>query len=187
MRFSVSILLCTLAVALGAQDSATSAKSESPRQQAASGADELVGSWRLVSVETIRPSGEVIYPFYGKHPEGLLIYDRSGCMSVQISSDPKPAVPKASSRECFMAATPAEKVAAVDGYYAYFGTWAVDPSGKTVTHHIDQSLYPGERGEDGVRRLTLEKNRLTLTAMTHEMGEEHERRLVWERIPAVLH
>ena len=63
MRFSFSILLCTLAVALGAQDSAKSAKSESPRQQAASGADELVGSWRLVSVETIRPSGEVIYPF----------------------------------------------------------------------------------------------------------------------------
>lgn len=86
-----------------------------------------------------------------------------------------------------MAATPAEKATAVDGYYAYFGTWAVDPSCKTVTHHIDQSLYPGERGEDGVRRLTLEKNRLTLTAMTHEMGEEHERRLVWERIPAVLH
>jgi hypothetical protein len=30
-------------------------------------------------VETTRPNGEVIYPFYGKHPEGLLIYDRSGC------------------------------------------------------------------------------------------------------------
>jgi hypothetical protein len=39
-------------------------------------ADALAGSWRLVSVETIRPGGEIIYPFYSKHPTGLLIYDR---------------------------------------------------------------------------------------------------------------
>jgi hypothetical protein len=52
----------------------------------------------LVSIETKRPNGEVIYPFYGRHPEGLLIYDRSGYMSVQIVSDPKPTVPLASSR-----------------------------------------------------------------------------------------
>lgn len=186
MRFPFSIMVCCLAVALSAQDSAKPAKPNSATQQSSSEANRLVGTWRLVSLETIRPNGEVIYPFYGKHPEGLLIYDRSGWMSVQIVSDPKPMVPIASSREGFLAAASAEKVAAVDGYYAYFGTWTVDPAGRTVTHHITQSLYPGERGENGVRRLTLDSNRLTLVAMTHEMGEDHERRLVWERIP-VLH
>ena len=55
-------------------------------------ADELVGAWRLVSVETKRANGEVIYPFYGRRAEGLFIYDRSGYMSVQIVSDPKPSV-----------------------------------------------------------------------------------------------
>ncbi len=110
------------------------------------------------------------------------MYDRSGWMSVQIVSDPKPAAPQSSSREGFLAATPSEKVAAVDGYYAYFGTWTADPSGATVTHRIRQSLYPGERGEEGVRRLELQGDRLILTAKTHEMGEEHERRLVWERV-----
>ncbi len=64
------------------------------------------------------------------------------------------------------------------------GTWTVAPSGATVTHHIRQSLYPGERGEDGVRRLELQGNRLTLAAKSHEMGEDHERRLVWERVSA---
>lgn len=147
-------------------------------------ADSFVGAWRLVSVETLRPNGEVIYPYYGKHPQGLLIYDGSGWMSVQIVSDPKPDVPTASSREAFLAASATEKVAAVDAYYAYYGTWTINPSASTVTHHIQQSLYPAERGEDGVRGFVLEGNRLTLTAKAHEMGEDHQRRLVWERVPA---
>ena len=71
---------------------------------------------------------------------------------------------------------------AIDGYYAYFGTWSVDALASTVTHHIVQSLYPGERGEDGVRHLSLEGDRLTLTAKAHEMGEDHQRKLIWQRV-----
>jgi len=153
---------------------------QAPKRNAT--AEQLVGAWRLISVETKRPNGDTIYPFYGKHPEGLLIYDGSGWMSVQIVSDPKPSVPTVSSREAFSKATPTEKVAAIDGFYGYYGTWSVDPSASTVTHHIRQSLYPGERGEDGVRRLLLVGNRLILSAETHEMVETHERILVWERI-----
>lgn len=147
--------------------------------------DDLIGAWRLISIETIRANGEVIFPFYGRHPEGLLVYDRSGWMSVQIVSDPKPTVPLATSRQAFLAASSAEKAAAIDGYYAYFGTWTVSSSASTVTHHIKESLYPGERGEDGERRVLLNGNRLTLSAKAHEMGEDHERRLVWERTSPV--
>jgi hypothetical protein len=149
--------------------------------------DQLPGAWRLVSVETIKANGEVIYPFYGKHPEGLLVYDKSGWMSVQIVSDPRPTVPTADSREEFLAAPADQKTKAIDGYYAYFGTWTVDAAKSTVTHHIEQSLYPAERGENGIRHLVLEGDRLTLTAKAHEMGEEHERKLVWQRIPAGPH
>ncbi len=151
-------------------------------QHAPSVADKLVGSWRLVSVETTRPNGEVIYPFYGKHPQGLLMYDRSGWMSVEIVSDPSPTVPTAASREEFLKAAPSEKEKAIDGFYAYYGTWSVDATGATVTHHIQQSLYPAERGEQGIRQLLLDGNRLILSAKTHEMGEDHVRKLVWEHI-----
>lgn len=149
--------------------------------------DQLPGAWRLVSIETIKPNGEVIYPFYGKHPQGLLMYDRSGWMSVQILSDPRPTVPTADSREEFLSAPADQKTKAIDGYYAYLGTWTVDAAKGTVTHHIEQSLYPAERGENGTRHLLLEGDRLTLTAKTHEMGEEHERKLVWQRIRAGSH
>ena len=143
--------------------------------------EQLVGAWRLVSVETIRPNGEVIYPFYGKHPQGLIVYDRSGWMSVQLVSDPMPTLPKGDSRDTFAAAPLAEKAAAADGYYAYFGTWTVDPAASTVTHHLKHSLYPGERGADFVRHFTMSADRLTLVAKVQEMGEEHQRKLVWER------
>ena len=89
---------------------------------------------------------------------------------------------KASSREEFLKAPPSDKSAAIDGYYAYYGTWTVDESASTVTHHIRQSLMPGERDQDGVRGVSLQGNRLTLTAKAHEMGEDHQRRLVWERV-----
>lgn len=174
MRSRFATLFCCLAAVLG--------QAQSARPQSATIAERLVGAWRLVSIETVRPNGEVIYPYYGKHPEGLLIYDRSGWMSVQIVSDPKPEIPNSDSRAAILAATPEQKASALEGYYAYCGTWTVDPSGPTVTHHLRQSLYPGERGEDFVRQLTLEGQRLTLVAKVHETGEDHQRRLVWKRI-----
>jgi len=148
----------------------------------ASSREKLVGAWRLVSIETIRPNGDVIYPFYGKHPDGLLVYNQNGWMSVQIASDPSAAVPKDGSWEGFLAAPSPEKITAIERYYAYFGTWSLDPLASTVTHHIKQSLRPGERGEDGVRHFIFDGDRLTLTAAAHEMGEDHERKLVWQRV-----
>jgi hypothetical protein len=177
-HFWYCALFC-LTVVIGSE--ANSPRS-TPVPQSTIVADRFVGAWRLVTVETLRANGEVIYPFYGKHPEGLLIYDRSGWMSVQIVSDPKPAVPRESSRESFMAAPASEKVVAINGYYAYYGTWTVDAAKSTITHHIQESLYPGERGESGERRFSFEGNRVTLLAKAHEMGEDHQRRLVWERM-----
>lgn len=178
------LLAFVLCVAVGCHPplalSQTAAENKTPLA-----AEQFIGAWHLISIETIRPNGEVIYPFYGRHPEGLLTYDRSGWMSVQIVSDPKPSVPTVSSRQEFLAAAPNEKLSAVDGYYAYFGTWTVDSTAQTVTHHIVQSLYPGERGEEGTRHAELSGDRLVLTAKTHEMGEDHERRLVWERIKSI--
>jgi Lipocalin-like domain len=184
MRSSVLVAVCFIALATGHPTFAQSSTTKTDLQSSSPVADKLVGAWRLVSVETKRANGEVIYPFYGKHPEGLLMYDRNGWMSVQIVSDPKPTHLAADSREDVLKAPLADKAEAIDGYYAYYGTWTVDPSGSSVTHHIQQSLLPAERGENVVRQLTLDGNRLTLVAKTHEMGEAHERKLVWERVPA---
>ncbi len=164
------LLLCLVTIGSPIGVSVSQVQAKPDKAGTISAGDGLIGAWRLVSVETIRPNGEVIYPFYGKHPEGLIVYDRSGWMSVQIVSDPQPAAPKTNSREAFLAATPAEKIAAVEGYYAYCGTWTVDTSTSTVIHHVKQALYPGEQGQEWPRHFTLDGNRLTLIAKTHEMG-----------------
>ena len=184
MRLSTLLMFCPLAVAL-AQRPAKPVDPAPATQESVR--DRLPGAWRLVKIETIRSNGEIIFPFYGKNPEGLLVYDRSGWMSVQIISDPKPTVPTTSSREGFLAAPASERASAADGFYAYCGTWEVDSSGRTVTHHIKQSFYPAERGQDAVRQLTLEGDRLILVAKAHETGEDHERRLVWERVSTEKH
>lgn len=144
--------------------------------------EQLVGAWKLVSIETVRPNGEVMYPYYGKHPNGLIVYAKSGWMSVQIVSDPPASVPSGSSREAVMGAPAVDKAKAFENYYAYFGTWTLDPPKHTVTHHILHSLSPGEVGEDAVRQYVLDGDRLVLTAKAHEMGEDHERKLVWQRV-----
>jgi hypothetical protein len=43
--------------------------------------ERLVGAWRLVSVEGNSPMRKVDY----QRPTGLIVYDRSGWMSVQIA------------------------------------------------------------------------------------------------------
>ena len=104
--FPVFAAACFVGQFASAQEIPTESASTKPRSSVS---ERLVGAWRLISVETKRGNGEVIYPFYGKHPQGLLIYDPSGWMSVQIVSDPNPAVPAASSREGFLKATPSRK------------------------------------------------------------------------------
>ncbi len=161
---------------------------KSPAAEPAPQVNPLVGAWRLVGIETVRPNGAIIYPYYGRHPEGLITYDASGWMSVQIASDPKPVLPRGDTRDEFLKAPPAQKARAADGFYAYYGPYTVDVAKSTVVHHVRDALLPGERGRDLSRQFTIDNGRLTLLARVHEMGEEHVRRLVWQKImPAEAH
>jgi hypothetical protein len=85
MRLCILVVVCCLAVILGQPYPALSKKPSPAEHSAGSVADGLVGTWRLVSVETKRPNGEVIDPFYGRYPEGLLISVAFGCNHFAIS------------------------------------------------------------------------------------------------------
>lgn len=84
-------------------------------------------------IRLLKDLGNIAMPHMGfeQSDEGFLIYDRSGWMSVQIVSDPTPTVPASSSRKGFLAAPTADKLAAVNGYYAHYGTWGFDASALT--------------------------------------------------------
>jgi hypothetical protein len=86
------------------------------------------------------------------------------------------------------AGTATEKDAAFDSYFSYYGTYTVDDSKGTVTHHVEDSSYPDLRGRAHVRWAEVQGNdRLVLIPQENGKGGVVARkgatyRLIWERI-----
>ena len=137
-------------------------------------ARQLVGRWKLMSLEAVRPNGEVVRE-WGPNPTGYLSYDASGFVSVQFMRDPRAAK---QSREL----TPDERGEAFESYYAYYGRFEVDDKEGSVTHHIQGSLRPYEVGTDLKRFFKLSGNRLDLSTPPQQLetGEPRVYRLSWE-------
>ena len=137
----------------------------SPVRAAPPALPELVGTWKIVSYEDRAATGEPVYP-YGRTPAGLLIYDATGHMAVQLMKTPPPDV----ASDDWDRFTVAEKVALFDGYVAYFGRYEVDPARKVVTHLPEgdlSRLYIGRREE---RHYELTGDRLVLSETWTQSG-----------------
>jgi Lipocalin-like domain len=145
---------------------------------------QLIGAWRLMSIEYRGPNGELPDPFYQPDSMGIIIYDASGWMSVHISAPHRRSwtVPESRSPPAAAAGDAQLKAAAFDTYYAYYGTWTYQEAAGTVTHHLKTSLIPAESGLDYTQAVTLEGGRLVFTTHSRNNGAEITRRKVWERI-----
>ena len=170
LRFSTvgcAIAVLLLAIAAGG------AQSKDPASVAA---NKFVGMWQLVSFENGEQERAAAV---GAHPTGLLVYDASGLMSVQIMPDRTRHNFSGSVSLLFSGPQPsaAEALDAVTGYSAYFGTYSVNEREGTVTHHRQGNLYPGAIGEV-VRRYTfVNDSRVSLVPVDNQNN-----RLVWERV-----
>lgn len=144
---------------------------------------DLIGAWRLLSIHIVGPTGAMIDPFYNADPTGLLIYDASGWMSVQIVGQQRPAMEAPASRPNHDTPKDAElKAAVLDTYYAYFGTWDYDEATATLTHVIKSSLIPGETGISYSQTATLEDGHLVFTTRRPVAGGAAVQKKVWQRI-----
>jgi hypothetical protein len=138
---------------------------------------EFLGTWKLVSyVREEIPSGAKS-DVMGPHPQGYINYGRDGRMIVMIvgSNRTKPAAPFA---------TPTEAAALLKSMLAYAGTFTVDSTAKTVTHHVEISWDESRTGTDQVRHFSLDGNTLKLTtdpSTDPATGERTIRELIWER------
>jgi hypothetical protein len=141
----------------------------------------IVGSWKLISIATVRPNGQEVTDWAGPKPTGLLMYAADGFMSVHIVRDP-PARWDYSAPE---QATVAERAHAFDRYYGYYGKYALDAGRGVVTHFVEASLQPNEVGVRYERQFRLQGERLNLTATPFTFkGERRFNKLVWERVKA---
>lgn len=139
--------------------------------------NSFIGTWRLVAANFYKVDGTLV-PLYGADPLGYIRYDEQGRMSVQIMRRNRPLRPKAQSVEN---AIDAYKVI-LRGYVAYFGTYSVDASAGTMTHHVQASLVPEWVGTDLVRTYEFSGNRLILRTPPAQLrGELMHGELIWER------
>jgi Lipocalin-like domain len=146
--------------------------------------EQLIGAWRLVSMDYRGPDNASVDPFYQPDSTGLIIYDPSGWMSVHIVGPHRQAWKVPASR---LPATDspqdgALKAAAFDTYYAYFGTWDFDEAQSVVTHHVASALLPAEVGQSYAQQIALENGRLIFTTRTGPEGRQIVRRKIWERL-----
>jgi hypothetical protein len=156
------------------------ASTQTPSATPSSAANRFVGTWALVNYESSDLDSRQAR---GARPIGLLYYDRTGHMAVQIAPDrtrrrftgpvsgvftgPRP--------------TPDEALDAIAGYGAYFGTYTVDERAQTVTHTRIGNLNPGGIG-DFVRRYEFPTaDRLVL--VPQDSTAIRSVRLTWERQP----
>jgi len=155
-----------------------------PTQPTHATRQELIGAWRLVSIQIEGPKGPTVDPFYNVDPTGMLVYDASGWMSVQIASQPRPSMDAPASRPA--RPHPADiaqiEAAVLDTYYAYVATWEFDPATSTVTHHIKTSLIPGEVGMSYSQAVTLEHGNLIFTSRRETPAGVSVQKKVWKRV-----
>jgi hypothetical protein len=146
--------------------------------------DALIGVWRLVRIDYSGPHGSTVDPFYQAGSTGLLIYDRSGWMSVHIVAAHRARFEVPSQRLTMQdgAELAALKVSAFDSYYAYDGTWEFDAATSELAHHVASSLLPAESGATYSQQVSLERGQLVFTNRSGARGEETVRLKIWERV-----
>jgi hypothetical protein len=126
----------------------------------------LIGTWQFISQEARDDRGQVSYP-YGSNPGGRLTYDAAGNMSVLLFD---PALPKFASGDRLRGTTEEIK-AAFEGSAAYYGTYTIDRSGGSVTHHVLGSTFPNYIGTNQLRYYKVEERRLYLTTPPYVLGQ----------------
>ncbi len=118
-------------------------------------AKDLAGSWNLVSATVEQGSKQI--DVFGPNPKGLLILGADGRFALLESRNDLHRFAANSRAE----GTSDENKAVVTGSLAYYGRYAVDEAGKSLTYHIEVSTFPNWAGSDQRRPFTLVGDQLT--------------------------
>ncbi len=142
-------------------------------------ANLFAGTWNLASVRFYKPNGKVVL-MYGATPQGMLTYDAQGHMNGQVMQQERPALPKGRG----VPGALEDYHAILRGYIAYFGTYQIDETSHTITHHVLGSLIPDWVGTEQVRLYEFSKDAQQLTLRTSPsrlQGDTMAGELIWVR------
>lgn len=136
------------------------------------------GAWRLMANTFRDEAGHLSHPF-GEDCRGLLIYERSGMMSVQMIRADRPLFPS----EDIVGLDEATLRAAFEGINCYFGRFEVDSARQRVIHHVEAATLPNRFGSRQEREYEFGEDTLLLRSPWRLLGGRTLRgELLWQRI-----
>lgn len=136
---------------------------------ASGGAEQLVGTWALVSLSWTYPDGRTIEPW--GNPTGRITYDASGNVVAMLMHERR-------NEANGGAADPNT----LSSYSAYFGTYRIDLADGIIRHQVTGSLNGQNASGELQRTFAFNDGMLILGFITLNEGIPVTRRLVWERI-----
>jgi hypothetical protein len=156
------------AVALGINSSNTLAQQKTLKEQ-------LVGSWSLVSAETVEPNGSKLPLVKGTPVKGFQVFTADGRMSFHVIGDHQKL---ASNDRTKM--TPEEMKSMAESTLSYFGTYTVNEAEKSYTIRIEGSSFQNQTANPAKRMVELNGDDLKVTNPGRLAGGQTI--IVWKRI-----
>ena len=137
--------------------------------------EQLVGTWKIVSVDNTRPDGS-IKQIFGSYPKGIAIFDARGNTAIILMRSGRPNF-AANNRDL---GTPEEFKATVQGTHAYFGTYSVIEHEKVLVFHVEGNTFPNQEGIDTQRLISIDGDEFRWTTPNPSVGGKSE--AVWKRV-----
>jgi lipocalin-like protein len=145
-----------------------------PQAIAQSAENLLIGTWLLISNYSERPDGSK-FEITGSNPMGILMFDATGRMSLQIMRSTLPKFASNKRQE----GTPEENKAIVQGLLCLFGKYTVNETDHLINLHIEGSSFPNWNGIDQKRPFTISGDELTYIVSPDATGGTAH--VVWRR------
>src|SRR5262249_20349921 len=129
--------------------------------------DQIIGTWEFVS-------GDVLW---GTSPKGLMTFTENGWFTWQVFRSDRPKFKSNDRRR----PTPEENLTTIAGSLAYFGTYTVDETSRTILTCVVASTFPNSEGEQQRRLITkITPDELAYTNPSNTSGNAVA--AVWKRL-----
>lgn len=140
----------------------------------------LEGTWHLVEWDCTLDDQYLSHPF-GRGAQGMLQYTADGHMAAILMRPERPLFAKPN----LASGTAEEKIAAVNGYVSYAGTYRVEAD--MVIHTVEFSLLPNWIGTELVREISWTNDDpaqliLTTPPQVTRSGQAVVNRLRWQKV-----
>ena len=131
--------------------------------------EQIVGTWKYVSVDNVRPDGSRA-PLFGPNPQGRATFDSQGNYVLMTARSDQPKFASNDRNQ----GTNDEYKAVGQGSIAHFGRYEVNETDKTITFRIETSTFPNWNGTSQKRPFSIAGDELRWVTPSASSGGSAE-------------